>query len=117
VLRDIVRWYEELIELPGDGEYSGTNWDPEITKPLYIKHGWPSTDLDGEAFLVAKARACAEASVGLNRRENERVRDEVAELEKRLSVHKEEKEFRRMRLCKNILANPRNVEEEWDARW
>lgn len=117
VLRDIVRWYEELIELPGDGEYSGTDWDPAITKSLYIKHGWPSTDFDGEAFLVAKARACAEASVRLNRRENERVRDEVAELEKSLSVHKEEKEFRRVRPCKNILANPRNVEEEWGARW
>lgn len=119
VLRDIVRWYEQLIELPGDGEYSGTDWNPEVTKPLYIMHGWPRADFNGEAFLVEKARACAEASVRLSRQDDEKVRDEVAELEKQLSVHKDEKEFRRVRLCNNILANPgkHKFEDEWDARW
>jgi hypothetical protein len=41
VLRDIVRWYENLTELPGGGELSGREWAPALTKPLYIKHGWP----------------------------------------------------------------------------
>ncbi|KAK0634192.1 hypothetical protein B0T14DRAFT_576691 [Immersiella caudata] len=55
VLGDIVRWYRELKELPG-GEKDGFQWEEEIIKPLYIKHGWPGEDFDGDAFLVDKAR-------------------------------------------------------------
>ncbi|KAL2210351.1 hypothetical protein CC79DRAFT_1365744 [Sarocladium strictum] len=117
VLRDIVRWYESLDELPGVGERSGADWDPEITEPLYVKHRWPSSTFDGEAFLVAKARACAEKSVKQNLQQNKRVRDELAELEKQLEVHKDEKELRRMRLCNRLLENPRHLEEEWGCRW
>lgn len=117
VLCDIVCWYEELIELLGDGEYFGINWDLEIIKFFYIKYGWLSIDFDGEVFLVVKVWVCVEVSVGLNWWENERVWDEVVELEKCLSVYKEEKEFRWMWLCKNIIVNLRNVEEEWDVCW
>ena len=62
VLRDIVRWYRELKELPGGGEYSGGEWDHEDLdlKGLYRRHGWPD-NFDGDAFQVDKARAyCAE---------------------------------------------------------
>ncbi|KAM0324368.1 hypothetical protein ACHAQA_008149 [Verticillium albo-atrum] len=62
VLRDMVLWYENLTELPGSGERSGPEWDAELTKPLYVKHGWPGADFDGEAFLVDQARAVAAAS-------------------------------------------------------
>lgn len=117
VLRDIVRWYEQLIELPGVGEYSGADWHPTITEPLYTKHGWPSSDFDGEAFLVDKAITCAETRVKRKRRDNKPVRDAVAELEEQLSVHKEEKESRRAQTCKYIIAKPRHFAEEWIARW
>lgn len=59
VLRDIVQWYNELIELPGGGSNTMIEWDAEITKPLYLKHHWPNADFDGDAFLVDKARAMA----------------------------------------------------------
>ena len=58
VLRDIVRWYRELKELPG-GEKSGWEWDEEITKPLYIKHGWPGENFDGDAFVADQKREAA----------------------------------------------------------
>lgn len=117
VLRDIVRWYENLDELPGVGERSGADWNPEITEPLYVKHRWPSSTFDGEAFLVAKARACAEASVKRSLQRNKRVGDELAGLEKQLEVHKNEKEIRQMRTYNIILANPKNPVEEWSYRW
>ncbi|PWY94635.1 hypothetical protein BO94DRAFT_531577 [Aspergillus sclerotioniger CBS 115572] len=62
VLRDIIRWYRELKELPGGGEHSGGEWDHEDLdlKGLYRKHGWPD-NFDGDAFQVDKARAyCAD---------------------------------------------------------
>jgi hypothetical protein len=57
VLRDIIRWYHELVEIPGNGENDQGMWDEEIVKPLYHKHGWPGQDFDGEGFLVDKVRA------------------------------------------------------------
>lgn len=62
VLRDIVRWYHELVETPGGGEQSaqfGGRWYAEILKPLYRKHGWPDSHFDGDGFLVDLARADA----------------------------------------------------------
>ncbi|KFZ20687.1 hypothetical protein V502_03070 [Pseudogymnoascus sp. VKM F-4520 (FW-2644)] len=59
VLRDIIKWYHELIELPGDGDESGALWDLEILLPLYPKHGWPSETFDGDAFEVDQVRAAA----------------------------------------------------------
>lgn len=55
VLRDIIRWYYELVETPGGGEQSAQSrqaWEPELLKPLYRKHGWPGSHFDGDAFLV-----------------------------------------------------------------
>lgn len=59
VLAQMVAWYEGLAELPGTGERSGSEWAPEITRPLYQKHGWPRPDFDGDAFLADQARADA----------------------------------------------------------
>jgi hypothetical protein len=56
VLRDVIRWYHELVEMPGQGESDWGRFDKKIVKPLYHKHGWPGEDFDGEAFLVDKAR-------------------------------------------------------------
>ncbi|PYI00084.1 hypothetical protein BO71DRAFT_424499 [Aspergillus ellipticus CBS 707.79] len=60
-LRDMVRWYRELKELPGGGDQSESCWDHHDMnlKSLYEKNGWPD-DFDGDAFLVDQARAaCA----------------------------------------------------------
>ena len=57
VLRDIIRWYHELIELPGQGENDTLKGDKEVVKLLYHRHGWPGQDFDGEAFVVDRARA------------------------------------------------------------
>ncbi|KFY41428.1 hypothetical protein V494_03006 [Pseudogymnoascus sp. VKM F-4513 (FW-928)] len=59
VLRDIVKWYHELIELPGDGDEAGPVWDKDILLSLYPKHGWPSADFDGDAFQIDQVRAAA----------------------------------------------------------
>lgn len=59
VLRDIKSWYEDLTETPGGGEHTCGVWDEEIVQPLYIKHGWPSADFDGNAFVVDHLRAVA----------------------------------------------------------
>ncbi|PWY88276.1 hypothetical protein BO70DRAFT_359725 [Aspergillus heteromorphus CBS 117.55] len=57
VLRDMVRWYRELKELPGGTEYSDLcwdHWDMDL-KSLFEKNGWPD-NFDGDAFLVDQAR-------------------------------------------------------------
>lgn len=63
VLRDIVRWYHDLVETPGGGEQSAQagdgGWDVELVKPLYQKHGWPEPHFDGDAFLADRDRAVA----------------------------------------------------------
>lgn len=62
VLRDIIRWYHELVETPGGGEQSaqsGEAWEPELLKPLYRKHGWPGSHFDGDAFLMDLVRTDA----------------------------------------------------------
>jgi hypothetical protein len=59
VLRDINRWYRELKELPGQGEYTGGEWmKSEDLRPLYLKNGWPD-NFDGEGFEVDLVRAYA----------------------------------------------------------
>ncbi|KAH7375261.1 hypothetical protein B0T11DRAFT_313887 [Plectosphaerella cucumerina] len=59
VLRDIVLWYKNLTQLPGGGEQSGGgSWSATLTKPLYIKHGWPH-NFDGIGFLVDQVKTFA----------------------------------------------------------
>ncbi|WPG99961.1 Hypothetical protein R9X50_00278400 [Acrodontium crateriforme] len=59
VLCDINRWYRELKELPGQGEYSNGPWrEAKILKSAYIQNGWPD-NFDGDAFDINVARAYA----------------------------------------------------------
>ncbi|KAI5359078.1 hypothetical protein Slin15195_G067090 [Septoria linicola] len=56
-LRDMNTWYRELKEVPGQGEYSGSEWrEPEDLRRLYAQHGWPD-NFDGEGFDIGLARA------------------------------------------------------------
>lgn len=62
-LRDVKRWYLELKELPGQGEYNHAEWAlPHKTmRSLYTKNRWPGDDFDGDQFEVDQIRAyCAE---------------------------------------------------------
>ena len=56
VLRDINTWYRELKELPGQGEYSSSEWrEPKVLRELYARSGWPDK-FDAEAFEIGQAR-------------------------------------------------------------
>ncbi|KAK3989933.1 hypothetical protein QBC44DRAFT_395427 [Cladorrhinum sp. PSN332] len=57
LLRDMNKWYLELRETPGGGDPTCVDWNREMVKPLYVKHGWPGLDFDGDAFLVDLVRA------------------------------------------------------------
>ena len=41
------------------GDLSCVEWDPDVVRPVYRKHGWPGSDFDGDAFRVDLARANA----------------------------------------------------------
>lgn len=113
VLRDIARWYRQLIEAPGGGEYSGSEWDEETTRPLYIKHGWLRGNFDGDAFLADQARAVAMEHVN---DDLERPAREVRTLKYRIEEHeKGELEAREER--QKRLAVAENPDEEWAVRW
>jgi len=108
VLRDIVRWYHELIELPGHGE-NDSNWSADPVKELYQKHGWPGEDFDGEAFLVDKVRA--EAA----RRINDTLQEpfnKVRNTRQSLNYYLEH-EASNMAMRQANVAAAKTLEEEW----
>jgi hypothetical protein len=113
VLRDIARWYRQLIEVPGGGEYSGCEWYEETARPLYIKHGWLSGNFNGDAFLVDQARAVAMDHVN---DDLEQLAREVRTLECHIEEHeKGELEAKEERQKK--LAAAKNADGKWAVRW
>lgn len=112
VLRDIVAWYESLTELPGGGETSDPEWFPGLTKPLYLKHGWPGANFDGAAFLVDQARTYAAQSA---KRIAETPIQRVSELQGWVQHYS--KETPEMQKDKETVTTTTNLEEEWLARW
>ena len=108
VLRDIARWYKELIEIPGDGEQSCLEWGKEVTEPLYRKHGWPSANFDGEAFLIDKARVLAAISAQDDAEEPVR---EVQSLQGWLNSED------RVKFWKDKEEAATTEDEKWSAKW
>ncbi|EME77222.1 uncharacterized protein MYCFIDRAFT_42112, partial [Pseudocercospora fijiensis CIRAD86] len=52
VLKDIAKWYRDQSEIPGgDADYGISEWDYDVLKTLYAKHGWPN-DFDANAFKI-----------------------------------------------------------------
>ncbi|KAK4150941.1 hypothetical protein C8A00DRAFT_36440 [Chaetomidium leptoderma] len=102
VLRDIIRWYHELVEIPG-GDHGGWEWSEEIVKPLYRKHGWPGENFDGDAFLVDQACAVTAAAV----------RDSAKEMLRRLKSQKDQLEEHEK--DKASTTSQRALDEEWEA--
>ncbi|KAK3367552.1 hypothetical protein B0H63DRAFT_535542 [Podospora didyma] len=109
VLQDMVKWYTELTVLPGGGEHSTGDWDAEITKPLYQKHGWPGHDFDGDAFLADKARAYIAADIA------KQVAD--AQAKPPSHVYSHEGVDPASKAAREKIAAATTVEDEWMARW
>ncbi|PYI11754.1 hypothetical protein BO78DRAFT_403127 [Aspergillus sclerotiicarbonarius CBS 121057] len=107
-LRDIARWYRELEELPGGGEYSGGEWSPDLgLKGMYQKHGWPD-NFNGGAFQVDQARAyCAD-------RVKYRAEEPLREVEK----YRDWKKWngRTIEDRQKALAAAKSTDEEWMTR-
>ncbi|KAL5322942.1 hypothetical protein ACEPPN_010922 [Leptodophora sp. 'Broadleaf-Isolate-01'] len=112
VLRDIVQWYHDLVETPGGGEQSGEEWDVEIVKPLYIKHGWPHANFDGDDFLVDQARATAATRAKWTAEEPLR---EVQAIEGELG--NDAGRLVQLQQMKDRLASAKTDDEDWLARW
>lgn len=111
VLRDVNRWYHELVELPGGGENDALSWDPEVVKPLYRKHGWPGEDFDGDAFLLDKVRVEAAQQV------KEHAEDLIQESERLKRTVEWRKEHvhgtSAMARTQERLTAAKTVDEEW----
>lgn len=106
VLRDIVRWYHELAEIPGDGRNGGAEWCEQIVRPLYRRHGWPGENFDGDAFLADQARSTPP----------EVLFREVAYLECSVSQRERDEGFAAPQRLEKLEA-AKNVGEAWVARW
>jgi len=107
VLRDINRWYRELKELPGQGEYNG--WmEPSILKPLYLKNGW-GADFDGDMFEVDMARAYA----------TEKARYEAEEPLRQVDCYAGWAEYseRDVERYKKEISEAKTLDVEWKARF
>ncbi|KAF4163743.1 hypothetical protein CNMCM6936_000455 [Aspergillus lentulus] len=109
VLRDIIRWYRSLDELPG-GEHCAGEWSRHDIplKELYREYGWPD-NFDADGFQVAQARAhCAAtakntAEQPLRSVERSKLWDKHAEA--RVSLYQAE------------LAAAKTTDEQWAARF
>jgi hypothetical protein len=113
VLRDIVRWYHELLMTPGGGDHAGQKWYEELVRPLYRKHGWPGEDFDADGFLVDQVRAVAAE------RAKDRAEKPFEELKNlKYSLKEcEEKTALAMPQWQEKIAQARNPDEEWLVRW
>ncbi|OJK04323.1 hypothetical protein ASPACDRAFT_73967 [Aspergillus aculeatus ATCC 16872] len=110
VLRDIVRWYHALDEVPngGDGWDEWSALEEAQVRGLYQKNGWPDA-FDGEAFEVDLVRAIA-AFV---------VESFATEPLDGLRHYKDSIDdgYRFLAEAEEKLRLARTQEEEWDARW
>ncbi|KJZ76373.1 hypothetical protein HIM_04102 [Hirsutella minnesotensis 3608] len=111
VLRDIIRWYYDLSEVPGGGEHSGSLWNQETAKSLYQKHGWPGEGFDGDAFEADLLRAHVAENVRHNLKPGYYSRISCLEY----SLKEEHGPALQKRTDK--LATASSVDEEWVARW
>lgn len=110
VLRDIVQWYEELIETPGSGDGMPAEWSGEWVKDVYRKHAWPQKTFDGEAFSVDLVRTLAADRV------KESVEKPIMDVERQKNFLESYLRFT-MEDAKTRLQHAQTVDEQWLARW
>ncbi|KAM7203899.1 hypothetical protein V8F33_001870 [Rhypophila sp. PSN 637] len=111
VLRDMLGWYEQLVETPGGGSQS-YSWEHEVLVPLYKAAGWwPDRERwDGEVFLVAKTRREA-ARKAKHHAEEPLRRLSEAEARARMGQSDGQEDFRLR------MEGAGTVDDEWNARW
>ncbi|PGG95837.1 hypothetical protein AJ79_09846 [Helicocarpus griseus UAMH5409] len=110
VLRDINRWYLELKETPGGGENTGGDWKRNVVKPLYLKHGWPGDNFDGDAFLRDSLRAHAARFAKWRAKQRFKKKQNYADLSDNDDAPVQQKKRER-------LANATTVDDEWLTHW
>ncbi|RAL15788.1 uncharacterized protein BO97DRAFT_383518 [Aspergillus homomorphus CBS 101889] len=111
-LRDIVRWYRGLDEIPPRWEFAWYDWSVEPygvpVRALYEKNGWPD-EFDGDAFEVDYTRAYARLEV------DEFSQEPIVDVERR----RDAVEYAEGSITHWIesLARAQTKEEQWEARW
>lgn len=114
VLRDILRWYRELSDVPGCAKWEEewVDYEDEL-RALYRKHGWPGEDFDGDAFDLDRARVKPAAEIkfdpgraGLDTQYLERIVEEREKATKAVASEAQHK-----------LATAKSPDEEWVVRW
>lgn len=108
VLRDINKWYKRLKELPGGGQHSPADWDQDLTRPLYIKHGWLTGNFDGHAFQVDRIRSFASREV----RKTPKVPLEQLQRLQRTAGNEHD-----ISKLTQQVESATTTQAEWDARW
>ncbi|KAK0736606.1 hypothetical protein B0T21DRAFT_288681 [Apiosordaria backusii] len=110
VLRDIIRQYETLEEVPWVYEHGSSRDWPEGVKQLFFKHGWPGPDFDVEAFELDRMRMAAMEEVMYRAMEPFRKVD-------RCKDWAEEANRPEMLMLKRQVATAETLDEEWLARF
>ncbi|KAK4195724.1 hypothetical protein QBC40DRAFT_352353 [Triangularia verruculosa] len=112
VLRDILREYETLEEVPWVYEHGGGGDWPEGVKSLFFKHGWPRADFAVEAFNIDRMRLAALEDIQYRAEEPFRV------VEREMSwVDRESPNSPEVLLLKRQIATAETPDEEWLARY
>ena len=116
VLRDMIRWYRELVEVPGCCCYQNDGWEgrEDFLRALYRKHGWPGENFDGGAFDVDRVRAKVQGSI--KHYDPEYFLSKLESLERQVEKHaKDDRSAAPQRQQKLTAAE--SLREEWMARW
>ncbi|KAK4226843.1 hypothetical protein QBC38DRAFT_545641 [Podospora fimiseda] len=112
VLQEMHNWLLDTNVTPGGSPYSTINWPEDVIKPLYVKHGWPGLDFDGNAFLVDLVRTRAIerikyfATLPLHKIKDQKSR-----------VKALDPTGTRLEELKKTISEAKTVDEEWLARW
>ncbi|KAK0663514.1 hypothetical protein QBC41DRAFT_284418 [Cercophora samala] len=110
VLRDILKQYETLEEVPWVYEHGSPRDWPKGVEKLYFKHGWPGKDFNAEEFEMDKMRLAA----------METIKEDAEEVFKQVKQCRQRVEGRNQPdflLLKRQIATAETPDEEWLARY
>ncbi|VBB81493.1 Putative protein of unknown function [Podospora comata] len=112
VLRDILREYETLEEVPWVYEHGSSRDWPTGVKQLFFKYGWPGKQFANnvEAFELDKMRL---AAMGTLRRRAKDICEQVKQAKERV----EERNGPDFLLLRRQIATAETPDEEWIARY
>ena len=115
VLRDIISWYRELVDIPGCSTHDEEWWGyDDALRAVYRKHGWPGENFDGDTFVVDRVRVIPAAKIRFE--PEEALPSRVEQLQYMVRQSEEaEKAATAQGYEKLVAAN--DIDEEWVARW